>query len=288
MNGDDDKGLLWKLPVVKSDHFGKVGPAFGIGAGCGLGFGLGLLGENDEEALLRIPGAILNLIDKDYSVELACGDFSVICLRQGDNVVAMYAHVVDEIQWPLAKDAITVKVDDSHYFFSFRISKECFGKCEEERGGAGWFRGKGGFAEGFGVGEEEGDDGGAVRGVLDDDFSSVSLLHGCKLLDAFSNAANNNWDRPLLNRVGVGPGIPGFQVGFGFGAGCGVGLGFGYGVGKGIAQDDNKRYSNVGNPFRGSRSIISEDDITALVDDLVINTKKLIKATSKEIDKWRR
>ncbi|RDX69379.1 hypothetical protein CR513_51514 [Mucuna pruriens] len=133
MNGDENKGLLWKLPVVKSDQFGKVGPAFGLGAGCGLGFGLGLLGG-----------------------------------------------------------------------------------------------------------------------------------------------------------VGVGPGIPGFQVGFGFGAGCGVGLGFGYGVGKGIAQDENRRYSNVGNPFRGSGSIISEDDITALVDDIVINTKKLIRATSKEIDKWRR
>lgn len=42
--GDDEKGLLWKLPVVKSNNFGKVGPAFGFGAGCGLGFGLGLLG----------------------------------------------------------------------------------------------------------------------------------------------------------------------------------------------------------------------------------------------------
>ncbi|XP_047175695.1 glycine-rich cell wall structural protein 1 [Vigna umbellata] len=133
MNGDDNKGLLWKLPVIKSDQFGKVGPAFGIGVGCGLGFGAGFLGG-----------------------------------------------------------------------------------------------------------------------------------------------------------VGFGPGIPGLQVGFGFGAGCGVGLGFGYGMGKGIAQDENKKYSNVGNPFRGARSIISEDDITALVDDLVINTKKLIKATSKEFDNWRR
>ncbi|XP_027359613.1 ATP-dependent RNA helicase glh-2 [Abrus precatorius] len=133
MNGDDDKGLLWKLPVLRSDGIGKVGPAFGVGAGCGLGFGLGLLGG-----------------------------------------------------------------------------------------------------------------------------------------------------------VGFGPGIPGLQVGFGFGAGCGIGLGFGYGMGKGIAQDEYKRYSNVGNPFRNSGNLISEDDITALVDDIVINTKKLIRATSKEIDKWRR
>lgn len=62
----------------------------------------------------------------------------------------------------------------------------------------------------------------------------------------------------LTPGVGIGPGIPGFQVGFGFGAGCGVGLGFGYGLGKGIAQDENKRYTNVGNPFRGSGNIISE------------------------------
>ncbi|XP_020217061.1 protein EARLY-RESPONSIVE TO DEHYDRATION 7, chloroplastic [Cajanus cajan] len=79
--------------------------------------------EATEELLLRIPGAILNLVDKDYSVELACGDFSVIRLRQGDNAVAVYARVADEIQWPLAKDETAVKVDDSHYFFSFRVPK---------------------------------------------------------------------------------------------------------------------------------------------------------------------
>ncbi|KAK7406831.1 hypothetical protein VNO78_08465 [Psophocarpus tetragonolobus] len=79
--------------------------------------------EAAEEVLLRIPGAILNLVDKDYSVELACGDFSVIRLRQGDNAVAVYARIADDIQWPLAKDATAVKVDDSHYFFSFRVPK---------------------------------------------------------------------------------------------------------------------------------------------------------------------
>ncbi|KAG5037205.1 hypothetical protein JHK86_018045 [Glycine max] len=36
--------------------------------------------EATEKAVLRILAAILNLIDKDYSVELACDDFSVICL----------------------------------------------------------------------------------------------------------------------------------------------------------------------------------------------------------------
>ncbi|CAL0328662.1 unnamed protein product [Lupinus luteus] len=128
-----EKGLLWNLPVIKSNDFGKLGPAFGFGAGCGLGFGVGILGG-----------------------------------------------------------------------------------------------------------------------------------------------------------VGIGPGIPGLQVGFGLGAGCGIGLGFGYGMGKGIAQDEYRRYTNVGNPFRNGGNIISEDDITAIVDDFVIHTKKLIRATSKEIEKWRR
>ncbi|MED6211905.1 response to cold [Stylosanthes scabra] len=76
-----------------------------------------------EEVLIRIPGAILNLIDTHYSVELASGDFSIIRLRQGDSAVAVYARVADEIQWPLAKDETAVKVDDSHYFFSFRPPK---------------------------------------------------------------------------------------------------------------------------------------------------------------------
>lgn len=39
-----NKGLLWKLPQLRSKQLGKLGPAFGLGAGCGLGLGIGLLG----------------------------------------------------------------------------------------------------------------------------------------------------------------------------------------------------------------------------------------------------
>ncbi|KAF3788027.1 hypothetical protein EJ110_NYTH21835 [Nymphaea thermarum] len=88
---ENNKGLLWKLPVVKSRHLGKLGPGFGYGAGCGVGLGIGLLGG-----------------------------------------------------------------------------------------------------------------------------------------------------------AGLGFGIPGLQFGFGVGAGCGIGVGFGYGVGRGIAYDENRRYTNVG------------------------------------------
>ncbi|KAF2306281.1 hypothetical protein GH714_016215 [Hevea brasiliensis] len=80
--------------------------------------------EAMEEVLITIPGAVLNLIDKNYSVELACGDLSIFRLRQGDNIVAVLARVADEIQWPLAKDEAAVKLDDSHYFFSLRLPKE--------------------------------------------------------------------------------------------------------------------------------------------------------------------
>lgn len=41
---DDDRGFLWRLPVVKSKQLGKLGPGFGVGVGCGVGFGVGLLG----------------------------------------------------------------------------------------------------------------------------------------------------------------------------------------------------------------------------------------------------
>ncbi|GMY07962.1 protein TRIGALACTOSYLDIACYLGLYCEROL 5, chloroplastic [Fagus crenata] len=131
--GEEEKGLVWKLPQLKSKQLGKLGPAFGIGAGCGLGFGIGLLGG-----------------------------------------------------------------------------------------------------------------------------------------------------------AGFGPGIPGLQVGVGFGAGCGVGLGFGYGVGRGIALDENRRYSNVGHLSHRPLNFSTQDEIAALVDEFVINTKKLIRATSREIDKWKR
>ncbi|KAL0702709.1 hypothetical protein Bca4012_058831 [Brassica carinata] len=77
-----------------------------------------------EEVILAIPGAILHLIDQSYSVELACGDLAIIRIVQDGNVVAVLARVADEIQWPLTKDENSVKVDESHYFFTLRPSKD--------------------------------------------------------------------------------------------------------------------------------------------------------------------
>ncbi|CAH8325386.1 unnamed protein product [Eruca vesicaria subsp. sativa] len=77
-----------------------------------------------EEVILTIHGAILHLIDKSYSVELAVGDLHLLRLVQGDITVAVFARVNDEIQWPLTKDQPSVKVDESHYFFSLRPVQE--------------------------------------------------------------------------------------------------------------------------------------------------------------------
>ncbi|WJX88438.1 Senescence-associated protein [Trifolium repens] len=82
-----------------------------------------------EDILIKVPGAILHLIDQQYSFELAIGDLTIIRLRQGYNTLAIYARVADEIQWPLAKDEAAVKVDDSHYFFCFCVPKE---KCDSD------------------------------------------------------------------------------------------------------------------------------------------------------------
>ncbi|KAL6959922.1 Protein EARLY-RESPONSIVE TO DEHYDRATION 7, chloroplastic [Sarracenia purpurea var. burkii] len=91
--------------------------------------------ESVEEIVLTVPGAILHLIDKHYSVELACGDLSILRLRQGDSVVAVLICVADEIQWPLTKDEATVKLDESHYFFSLHAPKESVSDSSDDESG---------------------------------------------------------------------------------------------------------------------------------------------------------
>lgn len=77
--------------------------------------------DSQEQVLIKVPGAILHLIEKENSVELACGALSIVSLTQGNNVVAVFARVGDQIQWPLAKDEAAVKLDDSHYFFTLHV-----------------------------------------------------------------------------------------------------------------------------------------------------------------------
>ncbi|KAJ6692874.1 SPARTIN [Salix purpurea] len=82
---------------------------------------LGSNSEAHEEILIKIPGSIVHLIERDNSVELAYGDFLIASLKQGETTVAVFARVDDDIQWPLAKDEAAVKLDESHYFFTLRV-----------------------------------------------------------------------------------------------------------------------------------------------------------------------
>ncbi|XVF00886.1 hypothetical protein REPUB_Repub04eG0040500 [Reevesia pubescens] len=77
--------------------------------------------DSEEQLLLKVPGAIVHLIERETSVELACGELSIVSLLQSDNIVAVFARVDDDIQWPLAKDEPVVKLDTSHYFFTLRV-----------------------------------------------------------------------------------------------------------------------------------------------------------------------
>uniref|UniRef100_A0A803LGF0 Senescence domain-containing protein n=1 Tax=Chenopodium quinoa TaxID=63459 RepID=A0A803LGF0_CHEQI len=85
------------------------------------------MGKNDnpssavdatEKLLIKIPATIVHLIDNQQSVELAFGDLEIILLRQNDADVAVLARIGDQLQWPLTKDEATLKLDDSHYFFT--------------------------------------------------------------------------------------------------------------------------------------------------------------------------
>lgn len=80
--------------------------------------------ETIEETLISIPVVILHLIDSQYSVELATGYLRILRLRQGSNTVAALAAVSDDIQWPLTKDLAAVKLDSSHYFFTFKPPRQ--------------------------------------------------------------------------------------------------------------------------------------------------------------------
>ncbi|WOH03472.1 hypothetical protein DCAR_0622870 [Daucus carota subsp. sativus] len=44
---------------------------------------------------------------------------------QDDHPVVVLARVAEEIQWPVTKDQATVKLDDLHYFFPVRATREC-------------------------------------------------------------------------------------------------------------------------------------------------------------------
>ncbi|KAJ4771591.1 Senescence/dehydration-associated-like protein [Rhynchospora pubera] len=85
-----------------------------------------------EEVLLKVPGAVLHLIDRQRSVDLGSGEFSIVRIKQGENTVAVLARLGEAVQWPLTPDVASVKVDLSHYFFSIHVP-HTHGDDEEEK-----------------------------------------------------------------------------------------------------------------------------------------------------------
>lgn len=102
---------------MKEEADGEVGTSVVVGAGQGPSHG-------SEEILLKIPGAIVHLVDGQESALLATGIFSLVRLAQDGNGIAVFAKVGDDLQWPLAKDAPTAKLDETHYFFTLHVPLE--------------------------------------------------------------------------------------------------------------------------------------------------------------------
>ena len=138
---------------------------------------------------------------------------------------------------------------------------------------------------GFGSGRDDDDDKGLIWKLPE-----LKIKDFGKLGPAFGTGVGCGvgFGLGLVGGVGIGPGFPGMQLGMGLGAGCGIGMGFGYGVGMGVAHDANRKYSNSGKLFNSPGYLPSQDEIGAIVDELVLNTKKMVRATSREIDKWRK
>ncbi|XP_045819633.1 protein EARLY-RESPONSIVE TO DEHYDRATION 7, chloroplastic-like isoform X1 [Trifolium pratense] len=79
--------------------------------------------QPQEHVLVTVPNVILHLIQKDSSVHLASGDLTIVNLKEEEKVIAVLARIGHQIQWPLAKDVSTLKLDESHYFFTLQIPK---------------------------------------------------------------------------------------------------------------------------------------------------------------------
>lgn len=74
-----------------------------------------------SEELLRIPGAVVHLVDGEQSVHLATGDFSLARLTEDGKGIVILGKVGDQLQWPIVKDGPAGKLDDRHYFFSLKV-----------------------------------------------------------------------------------------------------------------------------------------------------------------------
>lgn len=79
--------------------------------------------EASEEVLVRVPDAMVHLIDDQQSPLLAKGDFSVVRVDQQGNGIVVFVRVGEQLRWPLTKDEPAVKLDRTHYFFTIRVPR---------------------------------------------------------------------------------------------------------------------------------------------------------------------
>ncbi|KAJ8759574.1 hypothetical protein K2173_007203 [Erythroxylum novogranatense] len=77
-----------------------------------------------EDVLIKVPGVVINLIDRNFNFELASDDLYIIRLSQGDGLRAVLFRIGDDVQWLLTKDATTFKLRDSLYLFKLYLPKE--------------------------------------------------------------------------------------------------------------------------------------------------------------------
>uniref|UniRef100_A0A2P2PIK6 Senescence domain-containing protein n=1 Tax=Rhizophora mucronata TaxID=61149 RepID=A0A2P2PIK6_RHIMU len=71
-----------------------------------------------QEAVLRIPGCTVHLMDEGEAIELAKGEFTLFNVLEKSVPVATIIKVGDGLLWPLTKDEPVVKLDSFHYLFS--------------------------------------------------------------------------------------------------------------------------------------------------------------------------
>lgn len=71
-----------------------------------------------ETEMVKISGAQLFLIDREESVLMQKGDFSLRLVKQEHSPLAAIVAAVGEVQWPIGKDAPALKVWNRHYTFA--------------------------------------------------------------------------------------------------------------------------------------------------------------------------
>lgn len=99
-------------------------PRGGAGAGSSLHNELPLLEvEAHEEVLIKIPGAMVHLIDDHDSPMLATGEFALVRVDhphygRGGGGMSAYIRVGEQLRWPLNRGEPVVKLDSTYYVFT--------------------------------------------------------------------------------------------------------------------------------------------------------------------------